>query len=393
MRKLHDNIAVAAIESLKNVLQENKRTSRVLQKMIATHPKWGARDRKMLYTIVFDCLRWRRLFAHYIQTPTESTTPEQLLTVWCHKNDSLWADALPMRLIDDPQEQSPVVQASYPDWLFELGQKELPSYWEKEYPALNQQAGVSLRTNRLRTHPKKLQEELASRYQIESQIVPDTPDALQLTQRRKLDRNALFLKGYFEIQDAHSQKVAPFTQLIPGMNVIDLCAGAGGKSLQLAALMRNKGNLRAYDIEANKLKELQRRARRAGAKIIRTEVLEQGATLPENENWADVVLIDAPCSGLGTLKRNPELKWRLTEATLKNLQQTQTALLEQAAPWVKPNGVLVYATCSILPSENQQIVSTFLKNHKCFHLEEEQGFYAHQSAFDGFYMARMKKTS
>jgi 16S rRNA (cytosine967-C5)-methyltransferase len=157
--------------------------------------------------------------------------------------------------------------------------------------------------------------------------------------------------------------------------------------------MRNKGSLRAYDIEANKLKELQRRARRANAKIIQTEILKQGATLPENENWADVVLVDAPCSGLGTLKRNPELKWRLTEATLKSLQQTQTALLQQAAPWIKPNGVLVYATCSILPSENQQIVNTFLNSHEGFQLEEEQSYYAHQSSFDGFYMARMKKTS
>ena len=393
MRKLHDNIALAAIESLKAVLQENKRTSRVVQKMIATHPKWGARDRKLLYAIVFDCLRWRRLFAHCIQTPMETTTPGQLLTVWCHKNDSLWTDALPLTLSDIPQERSAVVEASYPDWLFELGQKELPDYWGKEYPALNQQAAVSIRTNRLRTHPQKLKEELASRYQIESKIIPDAPDALQLTQGRKLDKNALFLKGYFEIQDAHSQKVAPFTQLTQGMNVIDLCAGAGGKSLQLAALMHNKGSLRAYDIEANKLKELQRRARRAGARIIQTEILKQGATLPENENWADVVLVDAPCSGLGTLKRNPELKWRLTEATLKSLQQTQTALLQQAAPWIKPNGVLVYATCSILPSENQQIVNTFLNSHEGFQLEEEQSYYAHQSSFDGFYMARMKKTS
>lgn len=392
MPKLYDNLASAAIQALKTILQERKRTSHVLQKITAKHPKWGARDRRTVYTIVYDCIRWRRLFANMIQANFEEISEDQLLSVWCHRNEFIWNNNIETLRQNELKNMPPEVLASYPDWLFALGSKELPSLWDQEYAALNKQAAVSIRVNRLRSHPEKLQMELQQRYAIKSRLMKGFPDALQLEQGRKLNKNSLFLKGYFEIQDAHSQKIAPFTKVAPGMNVIDMCAGAGGKSLHLAALMRNKGQLLAYDLEETKLKSLHQRSERAGVKIIQSNLLKKDTELPENKKWADVVLIDAPCSGLGTLKRNPELKWRLSLEQIETLQDTQFKLLESAAEWVKPKGVLVYATCSILPSENERQIEQFLNKNQGFELEEKQQLYAHQSEFDGFFMARLKRT-
>ena len=391
MPKLYDNLASAAIQALKTILQERKRTSHVLQKITAKHPKWGARDRRTVYTIVYDCIRWRRLFANTIQVNFEEISEDQLLSVWCHRNEFIWNNNKETLRKNELNNIPPEVLASYPDWLFALGSKELPSLWNQEHEALNKQAAVSIRVNRLRSHPEKLQMELQQRYAIKSQLMNGFPDALQLEQGRKLNKNSLFLKGYFEIQDAHSQKIAPFTKVAPGMNVIDMCAGAGGKSLHLAALMRNKGQLLAYDLDETKLKLLHQRSERAGVKIIQSNILKKDTELPENKKWADVVLIDAPCSGLGTLKRNPELKWRLSLEQIETLRDTQFKLLESAAEWVKPKGVLVYATCSILPSENEQQIEQFLNKNKAFELEEKQQLYAHQSEFDGFFMARLKR--
>ena len=232
---------------------------------------------------------------------------------------------------------------------------------------------------------------MVQQFQIKSEWDPAYPDALLLSQGRKWDTNPLFKKGIFEIQDIHSQQIAPFTKVQPNDQAIDLCAGAGGKTLHLAALMRNQGLIKAFDIEANKLKELNKRAKRAGAKIIQVKCITSENDILGLKNWANVVLIDAPCSGLGTLKRNPEIKWRLTHEQLSKLLSIQKNLLQQAAGWVKPNGVLTYATCSILPSENRLQVQSFLKTHPEFKLESDVTYYAHQSAFDGFYMARLRK--
>jgi 16S rRNA (cytosine967-C5)-methyltransferase len=175
------------------------------------------------------------------------------------------------------------------------------------------------------------------------------------------------------------------------MYVMDLCAGAGGKTLHLAALMRNQGEIKAFDVEENKLRELHRRSKRAKVSIIKTELITSTSTLEKHTKWADRLLVDAPCSGLGTLKRNPEIKWNLDEGQLIAYQETQRKLLSKAAPLIQPKGKLIYATCSILPSENENQIDWFIKENPEFKLEEEIKISADSSKFDGFYMARLTR--
>ncbi|MBT8209716.1 MAG: RsmB/NOP family class I SAM-dependent RNA methyltransferase, partial [Eudoraea sp.] len=218
------------------------------------------------------------------------------------------------------------------------------------------------------------------------------PDALQLVRRKDVFKTPLFKKGWFEVQDAASQLVAPFTEARPGMCVIDACAGAGGKSLHLAALMQNKGQLIALDIYDYKLKELKRRARRNGVHNLEIRVIDSSRVIKKLHNRGDRVLIDAPCTGLGVLRRNPDAKWKLNPEFLDRVINTQAQLLREYAKMVKAGGKLIYATCSILPVENEGQVRQFLSSAagQDFELEAEKHCSPAADGFDGFYMARLR---
>ena len=183
-------------------------------------------------------------------------------------------------------------------------------------------------------------------------------------------KNAIYFQtlkeGLFEIQDASSQLVAAALEVEPGMRVIDTCAGAGGKSLHIAALMENKGQIIATDIYESKLRKLKIRTRRAGVFNITTKEIDSPKVMKKMKGTADRVLIDAPCSGIGVLRRNPDSKWKLEPEFVENIIKTQAEILENYSQLVKPGGKLVYATCSIFPSENEKQVHGFLKNHPEF---------------------------
>ena len=202
-----------------------------------------------------------------------------------------------------------------------------------------------------------------------------------------------FKSGLFEVQDINSQRVAHWLNLRPGMRVIDTCAGAGGKSLHMAALMENKGQIIALDIFQNKLDELKRRARRNGAHNIETRLIDSRKTIKKLHQSADAVLIDAPCTGIGVLKRNPDAKWKLSPEFLKEITQTQSEILRDYAAMVKPGGTLVYATCSILPQENQEQVKAFLKSEagQEYSLDAQETLLPSVTGYDGFFMARLKR--
>jgi len=176
------------------------------------------------------------------------------------------------------------------------------------------------------------------------------------------------------------------------MRVVDACAGAGGKTLHLAALMKNKGTVIALDIHQWKLDELRRRATRAAADNIQTRLIE-GPAVARLAGSADRVLLDVPCSGLGVLRRNPDTKWKLKPEELDRLRAEQADLLERYSKMTKPGGKLVYATCSILPSENDQQVATFLAAHNEWRLEQELHLRPDREGFDGFYAARLVRTA
>jgi 16S rRNA (cytosine967-C5)-methyltransferase len=201
----------------------------------------------------------------------------------------------------------------------------------------------------------------------------------------------MFKEGLFEVQDASSQNVGLFLQIEPGMRVIDACAGAGGKSLHLAALLKNKGRIIAMDVEQWKLDELKKRSRRAGATNIEPRLIDSTKAIKRLHNTADRLLLDVPCSGLGVLKRNPDAKWKLTPEFITSMEKTQQELLESYSSMLKPGGLMVYSTCSLLPAENEKQVEAFLSRHKeQYELVKEKRHWPSEG-FDGFYMALIKK--
>ncbi len=278
-----------------------------------------------------------------------------------------------------------------PVWLNELGKKELGEAWPHERAALCSEPSRYVRVNTLKTD----RDTLASRLKEEgivTKAVKDIKTALQITSSCALFRTNCFKEGLFEQQDAGSQLIAPFCEVKPGMRVVDACAGAGGKTLHLAALMEGKGQLIALDTAPWRLEELKKRAKRAGAFNIETRVIDSSKIIKRLEHSADVVLIDAPCSGTGVLRRTPDSKWRDSGAYLKELKGTQADILERCCTMVKDGGLLVYSTCSILPSENQDQVKAFASRHPEFELIEQQQILP-SSGFDGFFMAKLRKAA
>jgi 16S rRNA (cytosine967-C5)-methyltransferase len=290
----------------------------------------------------------------------------------------------------DLATQPPAVRESVPDWLDLLGREELgEATWERELSALNRRAPVVLRVNRLRCSREEAQARLAAEG-VTASPVAGAPDALALEVGRTVPAKLLD-QGWLEIQDAGSQQVATLLDVGPGMRVIDACAGAGGKTLHLAALMDNRGEIRAFDLSDGKLAEVKRRVARGMVSNVRTERLQPDATV-RHDRWADRLLLDVPCSGLGTLRRQPDLKWRLTLRQLDEVRATQRRILLSYPAMLKPGGRLVYSTCSILPSENSRQTANLLE---CggFSLATELAISPAATGWDGFYAAALVKTA
>ncbi len=288
----------------------------------------------------------------------------------------------------------PAVRASLPDWLEELGAAELGEAWKDTRKALNEQAPVFLRANLLRATAEEV---IAALKEEEIEVVPikGLEGALKLRERKQVFSSRAFKEGLFEVQDAGSQKIAPLLQVEPGMRVADTCAGGGGKTLHLAALMGNKGRLLAMDVHQWKLDELRKRARRAKVDCIETRLIEGSKTLKRLAGAFDRVLLDVPCSGLGVVRRNPDAKWKLSLEEIQRLTEVQAEILEGHAKLVRSGGKLVYATCSILPAENERQVQKFLAAHPGeWVLEEELHIRPGQPpGSDGFYAARLGRAA
>ncbi len=398
--RLHRNLVLAVIDSLNYIFNDGLYADKVVEKTLKRDTRWGARDRKFIAETIYDCVRWKRLYNEIAGTKDHYSQENlwKIFTVWATlKGIQLpdWKQFIdtPVRRIkgrfDELQSQR-VFKESIPDWLDDLGKKELGEQWDIELSALNQQASVVLRANTLKTNKQKLQK-LLLEDSVETETVKGCENALRLSERKSIFRTDAFQNGLFEVQDASSQLVADYLQVTPGMRVVDTCAGAGGKTLHLAALMENKGQIIALDIYANKLKELKRRAKRAGAHNIEPRHIDSTKVIKKLYNKADRVLIDAPCSGLGVLKRNPGAKWKLQPEFIDKIKETQAEILNKYSQMLKVGGRLVYATCSILPSENEKQVEQFLKLNDGFTFISEQKILPSISGFDGFYMALIER--
>lgn len=405
--KLHFHLIATVVTALHDVFVDGRYADRVIEFYFKQHRKWGARDRKLFAESVYEIVRWWRWFWHLAGLPDGDClqpgkiTTDRLWHVWA----AYWVDRgeflppfpecagfNPSMVARRSQEKvSAAVRTSIPDWLDELGRAELGGAWPDLIAALNQPADVFLRVNTLRCTGSQLKQRLADEG-FDANQVSGVPDALRLVGRQSVFGARAFREGLFEIQDAASQKVAPFLEVEPGMRVVDACAGAGGKALHLACLMRNKGRIVALDVHDWKLQELRRRARRHGIDIIETRRIEDTKTIKRLHDSADRVLLDVPCSGLGVLRRNPDAKWKLQPTEIERLEKLQQEILRDGSRMTRPGGKLVYATCSILPGENERQVQAFLASAGGqWVLEDEMKLNPGRDSFDGFYAARLRR--
>ncbi len=401
--RLHRNLVFAVIDSLRDIFNEGVYADKAVETALRRDKRWGARDRKFVAETIYEIVRWKRLYAEIanVKEPFSRQDLWRLFSVWCvlrgiQLPDWNQIEPTPTRRIKGKFDELSKIRKfreSIPDWIDAIGLDELgEKVWTKEIASLNKQAEVILRTNTLNTSKEVLQKRLKEEG-IDTEFVQGYPDALKLVERANVFKTECFKKGFFEVQDASSQLVAAYLDVEPGMKVVDTCAGAGGKTLHLASLMQNKGQIVAMDIYESKLKKLKVRARRNGAHNIDMKVIDSTKPIKKLYNKADRVLIDAPCSGLGVIRRNPDSKWKLQPEFLDNIRKVQQNVLQSYSKMVKSGGKLVYATCSVLPSENQEQIEEFLASEtgKDFSFVSDKKVLSHESGFDGFYMALLEK--
>ncbi len=398
--RLYRNLVAASVAALKKIFSERKLADQVVASLLRSNKKWGSKDRKFLASTVYDTVRWYRLFYEIKGAPpvTEADWWHILGIKWILEDQELpnWEqfEGLDTATVKQRQQQligSRKIHASIPDWLDERGFKELGAAWEPFLKASNEQAALVLRANTLKTSRRDLMDVLNSKG-IETQEL-NQDAALLVPTRRKLTNMPSYERGYFEIQDASSQQVAPFLGVKPGMYVVDACAGAGGKSLHIAAMMQNKGRILSLDVAANKLEQLKIRSKRAAVTILKTQLIRSHKSIEQLYGLADRLLLDVPCSGLGTLRRSPQIKWRFNAKLLTKTLHLQQKILREYAPICKKGGQMVYATCSVLPSENQEQVAAFLSSDfgASFKLIKEQVILPQDQGYDGFYMALLER--
>lgn len=401
--RLHRNLVYTTIDSLNAIFNEGEYADKVVARALKKDKRWGSSDRKFVAETIYEIVRWKRLYSEIadVKEPFDRDNLWRLFAVWAVLRgypipDWRQLEGTPERKIKgrfDELSKIRAIKESIPDWMDELGVKELgEKLWATEITAQNQPAKVILRVNTLKTTKEKLRAILMD-LNIDTEYIKGQDDALVLKERANVFLTDAFKEGFFEVQDASSQLVAPFLDVKPGMRVVDACAGAGGKTLHIASLMENKGQLIAMDLYESKLKQLKLRAKRNGAFNIEYRIIDSTKVIKKLHEKADRVLIDAPCSGLGVLKRNPDAKWKLQPEFIDNIKKVQAEVLDNYSKMVKPGGKLVYATCSVLPSENQEQIKHFLSTDmgKNFTFVKESKILASESGFDGFYMALLER--
>lgn len=406
MRLLHAPVHAGVITALKDIFEGGYPADKVIQRQLKFNRKWGSSDRRLFAESVYDIVRWwrRLLFAAGFEWPAEdvwSGGPAEAyvsaVEAWAEINDvEIGKGAARVKLprvtaIWNDKNLPRAVRESVPDWLDAWGFEELGPKWEEVLPALNTEAPVYLRANRLKVTPDELVKQLRHE-KIESEAV--SGDAVRLNKRANVFVTKTFKSGAFEVQDLSSQQAALALDPQGGERVIDACAGGGGKSLHMASLMRNKGRIVAMDVHERKLEQLRERARRAGATCIETRLIDSTKVIKRQAGAADRLLLDVPCSGMGVLRRNPDSKWKLSRQEVERVRALQSEILSSYVQMLKPGGRLVYATCSIMPSENSRQVEQFLsRNETGFELNMQTVYWPQKGLGDGFYTATLTKTS
>ncbi len=348
----------------------------VLSRYFRAHPQFGARERSFIAEHAFGVLRHRRLLEAVTPHPDgralllgylvrfAGVSVRQLAPL-LRRDESSWLATVKAMPLDTLPR---AVQLDLPDWLFDALVAQMDETALTDLArALAEPAPLDLRVNTLKASRGEVLAQLA-RDGFAAEPTPYSPIGIRIQGRPAINRHSLFTSGKIEVQDEGSQLLGYLVAPTRHDMVVDFCAGAGGKTLMLGALMRSQGRLYAFDVAQKRLARLRPRLKRSGLSNVHPQLIsgEHDARLERLAGKADGVLVDAPCSGLGTLRRNPDLKWRQTPQTIAELRIKQATILAAAARLLKPGGRLVYATCSLLREENEDIVDAFLATHADF---------------------------
>ena len=396
-QRIHKPLLLALEAGLTSILKKKQPADKFLLN-ISRQKQFGSRDRKFIAQHLYDVIRYRRLF----DTVFEEVPVTESSRYFSYVIMNLIRHEIAITNADDILDDEELIPAwkrsledstrdlkttlSFTDWMWEKGTQDYQKDWDNVALSLNSSPITYVRANTLKTTVGDLKAALA-KIEVESKVIAGT-DALQLLTRRKLSNHELYRNGLFEFQDLASQAVAGYCDLGDDMIVLDTCAGAGGKSLHLAALMNNTGSLIASDKMEDRLKQLEYRAKRNGVTNVK---IIQYTHLADWQGKADRVVIDAPCTATGTIWRKPEIKWKVDGPELEKYTQIQRLILKDDSKLVKIGGLVIYATCSLFKEEGEVIVKEFLAQNNQFELKTERRFLPATDQSDGFYIAVIVK--
>ena len=393
---MHDIARVQAVIDLVSSIEEAMATQKlpadaIISSYFRTRRYAGSKDRRFIIERVYQILREREVLVWMLKTANEKTiTARALFLASAIKH----GDSLEGFMVAHAHGPSPItaeeqalieslklinindipafIKANIPEWARVKFETRFAGNAAQEAEALNQRAEVHVRVNTIKSDRKTTREAL-EKEGIECVEGRYAPTSLVLSQAAALQNLPLYRDGWVEMQDEAAQIASVLVDAKPNHKVVDLCAGAGGKSLAIAAFMQNDGMIFATDINQRRLKDLEKRAKRAGASIIRPEAVEKDGddrvrAFEEYTQAMDRVVVDAPCSGSGTWRRNPDQRWRFGTADIEALQKVQSQLLTEGAALCKVGGRLIYMTCSLFEDENEGIIDTFLNNHPAYRI-------------------------
>jgi len=422
----------AAIDLLSQIEEERRPADRILSSYFRSRRYIGSKDKAAISEIIYAVLRNKGSYLWYAEQSNLSLFARSLVMLYLIDNkkdldEYFTGEEYAPEILSDIEamyvvlasramqkgelENAPdYARLNLPQWLLPKLKKSLADDFEQEILAMQNRADLCIRANLLKNSREDCQQQLKAE-KVDTSRTLYSPWGLKILQKIALNNLSSFKEGLFEVQDQGSQLITLVSGVKPGQKVVDFCAGAGGKSLALAAQMQNKGVIHACDVHSKRLENLTKRKKRAGVHNIQLHLLssERDKWVKRQTSKMDVVLVDAPCSGTGTWRRSPDARWNLDSENLESLVILQTNILSSASRLVKPGGRLIYATCSVLVEENEEQVEKFLKLHSEFEVGELSNLHllddlnvvdnfqlrtsiAH-TGMDGFYVAVLQRKS
>ena len=382
----------------------------------------GSKDRGAIAERVYFILRNGAALEWHLEKAKQKASPRLIVLASLVLRDTMNVDQVEELYSGGPQSPSPLtreesalvegwlgkelfdpsmpksVKYNYPNWMTPILEKTFGDEFDKAMVALSEEAPVDLRVNTLKATPKQVLAALTNEG-FEPEEIAGVANGVRLKKRGALFASNTFRLGWFEVQDEGSQRVSELVDAKPGERVIDFCAGAGGKTLSIAAKMQNKGRILAWDTNKERLGQMPKRLARAGVNNVQQHLIENESDqfIKRHKQTADWVLTDVPCSGSGTWRRSPDLKWRTSAKDLDEVKVMQKNILQSASQLVKPGGRLVYATCSLFAEENEEQVERFLESEKSFEVEMFAGgkkylrLFPHRNKTDGFFAVVLRR--